>query len=195
MFFPVGTVRLASGVRILYPCFMRNLLGSILVVILLLWPLASAGPAAISAFQFQSFAEQCFRLLKAGRFEQLARLYHLPAGYPPERIRRERREITAGLERLTEVFGAPDGCAEVEGEAAMQLFELEGLDAGYWRDRPRSNRVACRTTFDRMGSGRVVFRIVVYDRRLQLRSVGFALPGGSKRAQRAGRELGRQPTE
>lgn len=138
----------------------------------------SAHPVAaeeqISEFQVRSFTSQCIDLLRQDRFDLVAHYYHLSSAQKGEAADLERHQLAAGLAQLRGIFGRFDQVRVPETAEHSHQFEIQGMTASYWKERPRHFQVVYRTRFSRIGAGALVFRVVIYDHRLQLRSVAYA---------------------
>jgi len=130
----------------------------------------------VSRFQIISFTEQCLQLLQSGRFELLASQYHVPDDLSAAAVRDERRQLAESLARLAEGFGRPSGPELSVKAVAVHQLAVQGLNHDYWRDHDRFEPVIYQVDFAREGEGVLAFLVVVYDQRLQLRAVSFALP-------------------
>jgi len=128
----------------------------------------------ISEFQVRSFTAQCVELLRQDRFDLVAGYYHLQSG-TTEGEEIERHQLASGLAQLRGVFGRFEQVDVPDKPLESHQFEIQSMTSTYWKERPRHFQVVYRTHFSRMGEGALVFRVVVYDRRLRLRSVAFAL--------------------
>ncbi|RMF42060.1 MAG: hypothetical protein D6751_12670 [Deltaproteobacteria bacterium] len=147
------------------------------LVVLLIWP-TSAEAEPVDPFLLRSFAGQALDQAAVGQAARLSWLFHLPDDLAPERRGGEREELTRSLARLFQVFGRPRILGWTEGHIEADIIWVEGMDADYWRDRSRYSQLAARVDYARVGQGWLVLRVIRYDRRLQLRAVGFALPAG-----------------
>jgi len=144
-----------------------------------------AAKEQISEFQVRSFTAQCINLLRQDRFDLVAGYYLLDPGRDADQVARERHQLAAGLAELRGIFGDFGQVRIPDAPQRSHQFEIQGMTAAYWRDRPRHFQVVYGTTFSRIGEGALVFRVVVYDHRLRLRSVAYALsadePGADRR--------------
>jgi len=145
------------------------------LVLLLPGMSGAAEGLAVTPFQIRSFAGSCVQLLQAEKWPELASLYHVPPSgeFDPGH---ERKEIAASLQALGNEFGRASQAAFVEASEEVLQLTVEGLTQAYWRDRSKYVSVSYRVDFARVGQGYVTLDIILYDNRLQLRSVSFALP-------------------
>jgi len=152
------------------------LLQGLLLFFLLFWPTVSiSADALITQFQIRSFAEQCLQRLEKGRSEDLIRLYHYPAEMSPAELESEKMQIAASLAELGRLFGAVQQSSIPDQPRHLHQFEVQSASSAYWAERSRYYQVVYNITFSELGDGALVFRMVVYDHRLQLRSISYAL--------------------
>lgn len=172
---------------------LRRLTVCLLLATLLSSSVAAAASAphwpGITRFQILSFTGQCLKLLQSGRFEQLARQYHVPDEMSPAAVTGERRQLVKTLSRLTQGFGVPEQPELTDQPVAVYQLAVQGLDHTYWASHDRYEPVVYRTRFSREGDGLVAFLVVVYGQRLQLRAVSFALPKDRPGAEERIRQL------
>jgi hypothetical protein len=168
--------------------FFRTLQRALLPVALaLLAGLGSARAAdplpGVTPFQITSYAANSLSLLQQSRFEILAGQFHYPETLAAAMVKAEQAQLTAVLERAGALFGVPRQQLLLDGPRQADQFVVQGLTQAYWNDRDRYSAVSYQVDFSREGRGYLTFSIIVYDHRLQLRSVAFGLPAelpGSK---------------
>ncbi len=153
----------------------RHISGLILCILLAMTVPSVAAEEQISEFQVRSFTAQCIDLLRQERFDLVAGLFHQGSGAKAEQVDFERHQLATGLAQLRGIFGDFSQVQIPETEQRSHQFEIQGMTSAYWRERPRHFQVVYSTDFSRLGAGALVFRVVVYDHRLQLRSLAYAL--------------------
>jgi len=155
----------------------------ILAACLLAGPLLPAGAAAanqlesqITSFQVESFAEQCLKLLQNGSFPELARQFHVPDESEDTFRSAEQQALAGSLEKLVGLFGSPDKPILLKEPQKAHQLAVQGLRQSYWEYHDRFFPASFGVQFAREGEGTVAFQVVVYNNRLQLRSIAFGLP-------------------
>lgn len=148
----------------------------LLFLLLLLPPATAHAQPQITQFQIRSFAEQCLPLIAAGRYADLVRLYHYPAEMSQAELAVEKQLLMASLAEIAQLFGSFQQSSIPERPLHLHQFEVQSATTDYWAERSRYYQLVYDTTFSEMGAGSLVLRMIVYDHRLQLRSIGYAIP-------------------
>lgn len=178
-------------------------LGPLLLLICLLFgdrPVVAAEPfPGITDFQLDTFAANIMNALEQGRLDIVVRSFHLDPQMDPEQKEYERDDLAELLGGIVSQFGLPGQSDRLQESRDAYQFVLQSLTSDYWDQYSRFLPVSYRVRYPIAGEGYLTLAIVVYDRRLQLRSLSFGLPvaveGNRQRMQQLTHALKGEPNE
>jgi len=119
--------------------------------------------------------------VSARDFEGAAELFNYPSTYTPAELQKDRSGVARGLELLVEEFGLPTDPKPIAGVVVNLQAAVGGGTLPYWQSKPNLGRDVTfiyAVTFAREGSGFVPCYFYRKGDRLEIQSVGFALPAG-----------------
>ena len=153
---------------------MRRIL-VLLFLLILLFTSQSSGQEP-SYDQVKVFTDNCMKIIQSSNFDEAARSFHYPPNFSPEELEKDRNAVKLGLMELCKIFGTAQKAEIVQRPVSFYNFTIGGSDIHYWQRKPQFIQVTYETTFSREGEGFVVFNVVQFSKKFELRSAAFGIP-------------------
>lgn len=143
------------------------------VVLILFASPSHAASSQDSNAEFDSLANEFFKLINNNEFKKITELFHYPAEYTEQKLEEDRRGLRVTLEFVQKEFGVPSSPQLYEKEVETYNFSLNSGQPSYWEKYSGYVSKRYKVVFDGSGEGFISFVFCRIQNKWEIRTIKY----------------------
>jgi len=123
--------------------------------------------------EFDSLANEFFKLIKNNEFKKITELFHYPADYTEQKLEEDRRGLRVTLEFVQKEFGVPSNHHLYEKEVETYNFSLNSGNPSYWEKYSGYVSKRYKVAFDTSGEGFITIVFCRIQDKLEIKTIKY----------------------